>query len=104
MTNLVGFWNNVWNEENEYQVEHVIEQIFFAVINLSSVTFFLPIQILMNVKRRKPVSALSVAARILGGAMTALAVEIFYISGTMIPALVSIATHPSCLNIFTSEV
>jgi hypothetical protein len=47
----------------------------------------------MNVKRRKPVSALSVAARIPGGATNALAVEIFCISGTMIPALVSPATH-----------
>lgn len=47
----------------------------------------------MNVKRKKPVSALSVAARIPGGAMTALAVEIFYILGTMIRALVSPATH-----------
>ena len=56
--------------------------------------FFLFIQILMNVKRRKPVSALSVAARIPGGATTAVAVEIFCISGTMIPALVSPATHP----------
>lgn len=48
----------------------------------------------MNVKRRKPVSALSVAARIPGGATTAVAVEIFCISETMIPALVSPATHP----------
>jgi hypothetical protein len=56
--------------------------------------FSLSIQILMNVKRRKPVSALSVAARIPGGATNALAVEIFCISGTMIPALVSPATHP----------
>jgi hypothetical protein len=55
----------------------------------------------MNVKTRKPVSALSVAARIPGGATTAVAVEIFCISGTMIPALVSPATHPLTTQKFT---
>lgn len=44
------------------------------------------IQILMNAKRGKPVSALSVAAKTPGEAMNALVVEIFCISGTMIPA------------------
>lgn len=40
----------------------------------------------MSAERGKLVSALNVAARILGAAMTAVAVEIFYISGTMMPA------------------
>jgi hypothetical protein len=40
----------------------------------------------MNAKRRKLVSALNVAARIPGEAITALVVGIFSISGTMIPA------------------
>jgi hypothetical protein len=40
----------------------------------------------MNAKIRKLVSALNVAARIPGAAITALVVGIFSISGTMIPA------------------
>lgn len=40
----------------------------------------------MNAKRRKLVSALNVAARILGAAITAVVVEIFCISRTKIPA------------------
>ena len=43
-------------------------------------------QILMNAKRRKPASVLNVAAKIPGEATNALAVEIFCISGTRIPA------------------
>jgi hypothetical protein len=41
---------------------------------------------LMSAKREKPVSALHVVAKILGEAMNALAVGIFFISETMIPA------------------
>lgn len=43
-------------------------------------------QMLMNARRRKPVSALNVAVKIPGGAMTARVVGIFCISGTMTPA------------------
>lgn len=43
------------------------------------------LQILMNAKRGKLVSALNVAARIPGAAMIAVVVGIFCISGTMIP-------------------
>jgi len=39
----------------------------------------------MNAKRRKLVSALNVAAKTLGAATTAVVVEIFCISRTMIP-------------------
>ena len=46
----------------------------------------------MNVKRRRPVSALSVAARIPGEATNALAVGIFCISWNMIPVSVSLAS------------
>lgn len=56
----------------------------------------------MNVKRRKPVSALSVAARIPGEAMTALAVGTFCISWNMIPALVSLAPT-FIIHIFTPK-
>lgn len=40
----------------------------------------------MNAKRGKPVSVLSAAAKTSGGAMTAVVVGIYCISGTMIPA------------------
>lgn len=54
----------------------------------------------MNVKTRKPVSALSVAARIPGEATNALAVGIFCISWNMIP--VSVSLPSSFMNhIFT---
>ena len=50
------------------------------------VTVSLTLQMLMNAKKRKPVSALNAAAKTHGVATSALAVGIFCISGTMIPA------------------
>lgn len=63
-----------------------MEKLNANVLQGLKVTVSKIVKTLMNVKRRKLASALNVAARILGEAMTAVAVGIFCILGTMIPA------------------
>ncbi|OWM64787.1 hypothetical protein CDL15_Pgr028504 [Punica granatum] len=65
----------------------ILETANVSVLLDSKVMVLRLVKISMNAKRKRPVSALNAAARIRGEAMSALAVEIFSISGTMIPAL-----------------
>ncbi|MBA0606048.1 hypothetical protein Godav_018565 [Gossypium davidsonii] len=64
----------------------ITETLNASVLQGLKVTVSKVVKILMNARRREPASALNVAAKILGEATSALAMEIFCISGTMIPA------------------